>query len=213
MHFPPSEEIEAYIKAHSTPESDLLTKLSAETEQSTDAPQMQVGHIEGLFLSLLARSCGARRVLEIGTFTGYSALALASGIPDGGTVVTCDIDAETAAIARRYWDRSPHGAKIDLHLGPALETINNLDPTAPFDLVFIDADKQNYTNYWEAVVPRVRQNGLIIADNVLWSGRVLAPVEPDDKAIAAFNERVRGDDRVKAVMLPVRDGLTLAVKL
>jgi caffeoyl-CoA O-methyltransferase len=213
MFYPPSEEIEAYIKAHSTSESDLHRRLTAETLHSTDAPQMQVGHIEGLFLCLLARSCGARRVLEIGTFTGYSALALASGIPDGGTVITCDIDAETTTIARRYWDQSPHGAKIDLRLGPALETIRNLDPGEPFDLVFIDADKQNYTRYWEAVLPRVRQNGQIIVDNVLWSGRVLAPVEPDDKAIAAFNERVRGDDRVQTVMLPVRDGITLAVKL
>jgi caffeoyl-CoA O-methyltransferase len=213
MHYPPPEDIETYVRAHSTPETGLQISLAEETRDSTDAPQMMVGHIEGLLLALLTRTCGARFVLEIGTFTGYSALSLASGLPENGIVITCDVDVKTTEMAQKYWDRSPHGHKIDLRLGPALETIRRLDPDRPFDLVFIDADKQNYINYWEAVVPRVRQNGLIVTDNVLWSGRVLDPKEPDDRAIAAFNDRVVRDERVNAVMLPVRDGLTLALKL
>jgi caffeoyl-CoA O-methyltransferase len=212
MQYPPPEEIDDYLRAHSTPESELLTMLTDRTRRDADNPQMIVGHIEGLLLGLLARACGARRVLEIGTFTGYSALALASGIPDDGCVVTCDIDPDHTAIAREYWDRSPHGRKIDLRLGPALDTIASLDFSVPFDMVFIDADKQNYINYWDAAVPGVRSGGLIVVDNVLWSGRVLAPVEPDDRAIAAFNDHVVEDGRVQSVMLPVRDGLTLAVR-
>jgi caffeoyl-CoA O-methyltransferase len=205
------EDLDAYITRHCSPESDLHLELAAETRRDTDQPQMMVGHIEGLFLRALVRATGARRVLELGTFTGYSALAMAAGLPDDGVVITCDVDHSTTAIARRYWEKSPHGSKIDLRLGPALETIATIDET--LDMVFIDADKANYINYWEAVVPKVRRGGVIVVDNVLWGGRVLNPKEPNDVAIAAFNDHAAGDDRVELVVLPVRDGITLATIL
>jgi len=171
---------------------------------------MLIGEVAGTFLSLVARSTGARRVLEIGTFTGYSALKLAEGLPAEGEVITCDIDPETTAIARRHWARSPHGRKISLRLGPALETIPSL--AGPFDIVFIDADKENYVNYWETCIPKVRSGGLVLADNVLWSGRVLEPQDKDDVALADFNRHVVRDPRVDVVMLTVRDGITIACK-
>jgi len=202
------EELEKYVVSHCTPESALLEKLAADTRDNTQQPQMMVGNVEGLLLRALVRATGAHRVLEIGTFTGYSALAMAEGLPDDGTLITCDVDPEATAIARRYWEQSPHGAKIDLRLGPALETIQSL--AGPLDMVFIDADKASYVDYWEAVVPRVRKGGLIVADNVLWSGRVLAPDEPDAEALAAFNDHVAADGRVEQVMLPIRDGITVA---
>jgi caffeoyl-CoA O-methyltransferase len=202
------EDLENYVVSHCTPESALLEKLAADTRDNTKQPQMMVGNVEGLLLRALVRATGAHRVLEIGTFTGYSALAMAEGLPEDGTLTTCDVDPEATAIARRYWEQSPHGAKIDLRLGPALETIEAL--AGPFDMVFIDADKASYIDYWEAVVPRVRKGGLIVADNVLWSGRVLAPDEPDAEALAAFNDHVAADGRVEQVMLPIRDGITVA---
>jgi caffeoyl-CoA O-methyltransferase len=205
------DDVKAYVAAHSTPEPDYHSELAEETRRNTNSPQMMVGHIEGLLLRALVRATAARRVLEIGTFTGYSALAMAAGLPDDGVVITCDVDPDATAIARKHWARSPHGGKIDLRLGPALETIESLDD--PLDLVFIDADKERYVDYWEAVVPKVRDGGLIVTDNVLWSGRVLDPREPEAKAIAAFNDLVVRDDRVEVVMLPVRDGVSLAVKL
>lgn len=205
------EDLDNYVTAHSSPEAMIFSELADETRQKSDNAQMMVGHTEGLLLRSLVRATGARRVLEIGTFTGYSALAMAAGMPDDGLVVTCDIDPEATAIARSYWARSPHGSKIDLRLGPALETIDRLDD--PLDLVFIDADKERYPAYWEAVVPKVREGGVIVTDNVLWSGRVLAPGDPESVAIAAFNDMVVGDRRVEVVILPVRDGVSLAVKL
>jgi caffeoyl-CoA O-methyltransferase len=171
---------------------------------------MLVGPVQGMFLTLIARSTGARNVLEIGTFTGYSALRLAEGLPDDGEVITCDIDPDTTEIARRHWAQSPHGRKIKLVLAPALDTIESFP--GPFDLVFIDADKGNYINYWEACIPKVRSGGLILADNVLWSGRVLDPKEEDDHALVAFNKHVVNDTRADVVMLTVRDGITLACK-
>ena len=206
-----SDELDAYAIARSTPESALSRELAEITRADSANPQMMIGNTEGLFLRALVRATGARRVLEIGTFTGYSALAMAGGLPEGGKLITCDIDADSTAIARSFWARSPHGNKIELRLGPALDTIKGLD--GPFDLVFIDADKGGYIDYWDAVVPRMRKGGLIVADNVLWSGRVLDPQEPDDRALAAFNEHVSVDGRVEQVMLPVRDGITVATVL
>jgi caffeoyl-CoA O-methyltransferase len=135
---------------------------------------------------------------------------MAEGLPDGGEIVTCDIDPKATAIATRYWNRSPHGKKIVLRLGPALDTIAGL--TGPIDLVFIDADKTNYVHYWDACLPKVRAGGVILADNVLWSGEVLAPKEADALALAAFNEHIARDPRVEHLMLPIRDGITIAVK-
>lgn len=204
------EEIEQYAAEHSAPEPPLFRELVEETYAKTETPQMQVGRLEGAFLRLLVRLVGARRVLEVGTFTGYSALAMAEALPEEGRLVTCDVDPEATAMARRYWARSPHGRKIELKLGPALDTLEALE--GPFDLAFIDADKVNYVNYWEACVPMVRARGLLVADNVLWSGRVLDPQEPSDRAIAEFNDHVAADPRIEAVMLTVRDGITVGQK-
>jgi len=202
--------LERYAAVHCRPESALLRRLVRETRVKTELPQMQVGHLEGAFLRLLVRLTRARRILEIGTFTGYSALAMAEGLPAGGRLITCDINTVTTAIAQRFWAQSPHGKKITLKLGPALKTLATL--RGPLDLVFIDADKENYMPYWEACVPKVRRGGLLIADNVLWSGRVLRPRDASDKAIVAFNKHVQADRRVEAAMVTVRDGITLAWK-
>ena len=208
MSFIVETKVEEYAEQHTTPGAELFDRLAAETREKTTAPQMMVGRIEGGFLATLVRLTGAKRILELGTFTGDSSIAMASALADDGRIVTCDVDPEATAIARRYMDESGHGDKIEIKLGPALETIQTLE--GPFDIVFIDADKPNYQAYYEAVLPLLADNGLIIADNVLWSGRV---VEPDGdestQAIKAFNEHVAADDRVLSVMLTVRDGMTL----
>ncbi len=201
--------VEEYAEAHTTPDGELFERLAAETREKTEIPQMMVGRLEGQFLSFLVGATGARRVLELGTFTGYSSISMASALPPDGRIITCDVDPEATAIARRYMDESGYGDRIEIRLGPALETIETLE--GPFDLVFIDADKPNYKAYYEAVLPLLAENGLVIADNVLWSGRV---VEDDGDestlAIKDFNEHVRNDPRVVSVMLTVRDGMTLA---
>lgn len=204
------EPIENYARSRSHPPSSLFEELARVTRHKTSMPQMQVGPLEGAFLRMLVRLTRARRVLEIGTFTGYSALAMAEALPEDGELVTLDMDPEATRIAREFWGRSEHGKKIRLILGPAAQTLETLE--GPFDLVFIDADKTGYEKYWELCLPRVVSGGLIVADNVLWSGRVLEPRDEQDRAIASFNERVRRDGRVEAVMLPVRDGITLAWK-
>jgi caffeoyl-CoA O-methyltransferase len=205
------EQVEAYAEAHTTHDGELFDRLAEETRAKTTAPQMMVGRIEGRFLATLVALHGARRILEIGTFTGYSAISMASALPADGELITCDVDPEATSIARRYMDESGHGDKIDLRLGPALETLESLD--GPFDIVFIDADKPTYRNYYEASLPLLADDGLLIADNVLWSGRV---VEPDGdestRAIKEFNEHVAADERVESVMLTVRDGMTLVRK-
>lgn len=202
------EAIERYAAEQCPPESPLLRELVAETYATTAIPEMQVGQLEGSLLRMLVRMIGARRVLEIGTFTGYSALVMAEGLPEDGELITCDIDPEATAIAKRYFDRSPYGKRITLKLGPALDTINTL--TCHFDLVFIDADKVNYEKYWERCVPKVRTGGLLVADNTLREGRVLDPQDAGDRAIVAFNAHVHRDPRVEAVLLTVRDGITIA---
>jgi len=205
------EQVEGYAEEHTTPLGELFERLAEETRAKTSAPQMMVGRIEGRFLATLVRLSGARRILEFGTFTGYSSISMASALPADGRIITCDVDPEATAIARRYMDESGYGDKIEIRLGPALETIESLE--GPFDLVFIDADKPNYRAYYEAALPLLAEDGLIIADNVLWSGRV---VEEDGdestRAIKDFNEHVRADSRVVSVMLTVRDGMTLVQK-
>jgi len=208
------EHLDSYVGAQATREDELLAELASVTRNETDLPQMMVGNIEGTLLRVLVRATQARCVLEVGTFTGYSALAMAAGLPDDAQLITCDVSEEYTVIARRFWERSAHGHKIFLRLGPALETIASLD--APIDMAFIDADKQNYVSYWDSIVPIVRTDGLIVADNVLWSGRVIddpASQDEDTAALAAFNEHVRRDSRVEHVMLAIRDGITVAVKL
>lgn len=210
MTFILPENIERYCVAHSAPASALAGKLEEYTRQHTSAPQMLTGAWEGGLLRMLVQICGARRALEIGTFTGYSALAIAEGLSPGGTLISCEIDESNAKTARDFLDRTPHGRKVTIKLGLALQTLQALAP--PFDFVFIDADKENYGNYYEESLRLLRPGGLIAADNVLWSGRVLEPKEATDRAIAAFNDKVAADARVECVMLPIRDGVSLIRK-
>lgn len=205
-----NKDVENFAHDHTKEESELFRRLRDETHQEMKYPQMQVGRIEGRFLKMLVRLTGARRVLEIGMFTGYSALMMAEGLPDDGHVITCDVDPKAESIARRYFAESPHGHKIEVRMGPALETIKSL--TGPLDMVFIDADKGNYSNYYEACLPLVKPGGLIVADNVLWSGKVLQPEDDDSHAIVAFDALVQSDPRVENVCLTVRDGMMLAWK-
>ena len=204
------QPIEAYATAHTEPVGPVLEALREETYASVSRAQMQVGPLEGTFLRMLVQLVGARRVVEVGTFTGYSALCLAQGLPEDGELVTCDVNEETTAMARRYWDQTPHGKKIRAVVAPALETIAGLEGS--FDLAFIDADKTSYDAYYEALLPKIRQGGLVVIDNTLWSGRVLDPLGADDQAIVAFNAKVAADTRVEKVLLTVRDGMTLARK-
>jgi caffeoyl-CoA O-methyltransferase len=202
------EEIERYAMAHSTPLPPLIEELIKETQREMGGLAVMLsGQLEGRLLQTFALALGARRTLEIGMFTGFSALMVAEALPSDGKLITCDINPKAIAIAKRYFARSPHGSKIEIRAGPALDTLATLD--GPFDLVFIDADKSNYINYYEAALPLLAPNGLIAADNVLWSGNVLDPQDENGKAIVAFNDHVRRDDRVDCVMLTVRDGITL----
>lgn len=207
------QRIEEYCQRHTTALDKLLRKLEKYTQRHCVDAQMLIGPHEGALLAMLVRLTGARRILEIGTFTGYSALCMTETLPEDGELITCEIKPERADIARSFFDRSPHGHKIKIRLGPALETLASLPASASFDFVFIDADKENYVSYYEAVLPRLRPRGVIAADNVLWSGRVLAPKTKTDRAVVVFNKHVRRDPRVECVMLPVRDGVSLIGKL
>lgn len=204
------EAIEAYAQAHTESPSPLFEALARVTHAQMEDPQMQVGPVEGAFLRMLVRLTRARRALEIGMFTGYSALMMAEGLPDDGELITCDVDPDAEAVARRFFAQSPHGHKIHVRMGPALETLKALE--GPFEMVFIDADKENYVAYFDAVVPLVARGGLIVADNTLWSGRVLHPERASDHAIVRFNAHVARDQRVEKVLLTVRDGMMLAWK-
>jgi len=202
------KDVENFAHDHTEPESDLFRRLELETQATMKWPEMMVGRIEGQFLRMLVQLTSARRVLEIGTFTGYSALMMAEGLPPEGRLVTCEVNSKAEEVARRYFAESPHGHKIELRMGPALDTIATL--TGPIDMVFIDADKTNYPNYYESCLPLLRPGGLIVADNVLWSGNVLAPNDDDTRAIVAFNDRVQADPRAENVCLTIRDGIMLA---
>jgi predicted O-methyltransferase YrrM len=201
---------EQFAHEHTKPETDLFARLREETYRVMSRPQMQVGLIEGRFLQTLVRLMSARNILEIGMFTGYSTLMMAEALPEDGRLITCEIDAKAEAIARKYFAESPHGQRITIQMGPALETIKTLP--GPFDLVFIDADKPNYCNYYQACFPSVKPGGLIVGDNVLWSGKVLDPRDDDTRAIVAFDDLVQSDPRVDNVCLTVRDGIILAWK-
>jgi predicted O-methyltransferase YrrM len=202
--------VEQFAHDHTEAETDLYVRLREETYRVMQSPQMQVDVIEGRFLQMLVRLSGAKNILELGMFTGYSALMMAEALPDNGHLITCEIDPKAEAIARRYFAESPHGGKITIRMGPALDTIKTL--ADPLDLVFIDADKVNYSSYYEACLPLLKFGGLIVADNVLWSGKVVDPKDAEDHAIVAFNRLVQSDPRVKNVCLTVRDGMMLAWK-
>lgn len=203
-----SGEVDAYCEAHSLAESPTMQAIAEQTRAEIDLWIMMVGPVEAALLRLLVQLRGARRVLEIGTFTGYSAIAMAEGLPDDGELITCDISEEWTTIARKHWAQSPHGGKIHLKLGPALATLATLD--GPFELAFIDADKAAYPDYFDAIIPKLAPGGLLVADNVLAGGRV---VSGEAEAMAAFNAKVRADPRVEALMLPIRDGVTIARKI
>jgi caffeoyl-CoA O-methyltransferase len=204
------EDVERYVEAHTTPHSPAMEQLADEARATLPSPAMLSGLVEGRLLEMLVHSSGAREVLEIGTYAGYSALSMAAALPPGGRVVTCEIAAAHAEFAARHFAASPYGDRIDLRLGPALDTIAELP--GPFDLVFIDADKPSYAAYYEAALAKLAPQGLIVVDNTLWSGRVLeasAGADDSTRALAAFNDIVAADERVVCVMLTVRDGITL----
>jgi caffeoyl-CoA O-methyltransferase len=203
--------IEDYAERHSTPLSETHSKIWLETFNKTRNPEMMVGPLEGALLRMLVRLTGARRILEIGMFTGYSTLAWAEALPKGGHIVSCDINSETTEIARGFFAQSAHADKIEVRLGPALYSLRFI--SGPFDICFIDADKESYGDYYEACVELVRPRGLIVLDNMLRSGRVLHPEDPGSKAIDALNKRIRHDPRVENLLLPLRDGIMLVYKL
>ena len=209
MSFIVEPAVEKYAEEHSSPDGELFERLAVETREKSEAPQMMVGLLEGQFLGTLVRSTRARRVLELGTFTGYSSISMALELPTDGELITCDVNEETTEIARRYAQEAGVADRIDYRLGPALDTVAQLD--GEFDVVFIDADKPNYVNYYEATLPKLSQNGLMILDNTLWSGRVADPNDEDEntRVIRAVNDRVSEDPRVHNVLLTVRDGMNL----
>jgi predicted O-methyltransferase YrrM len=201
------EALDAYLDAHATPLGALLQENHEETYASLSSPQMISGPVLGRLLRFLVAMTAPRLVLEIGTFTGYSALAMAGGLPPGGRIVTCELSPERAAFAQGYFDRSPWRDRIELRIGPALDTVNALD--GPFDFVFIDADKDGYLGYYEAVVPKLSPRGVIAVDNTLSGGDVVDPVDERDRVMAAFNDHVQADQRTENVLLSVRDGVSL----
>ena len=210
-----SDELHAYIVGHGTPPDDIQQRLIDETAALGGVSKMQIAPEQGAFMTMLCRVSAARKVIEIGTFTGYSALALARGLPDDGRLLCCDVSEEWTAIARRYWKEAGVESKIELRIAPALDTLRSLPIGDEFDLAFIDADKENYLAYAEEVVSRLRQGGLLLVDNTLWSGEVADPtiVEGDNLlAIRAFNDAFAADPRLDVVILPISDGLTLARK-
>jgi len=202
-----TDAIEAYADAHATPLEPLLEELHETTYASMSSPQMISGPVLGRLLRFLVAMAEPRLVVEIGTFTGYSALAMAGGLPEGGRIVTCEVSSERAQFARSWFERSPLGERIELRVGPALDTIAGLD--GPYDFVFIDADKEGYTGYYEAVVPKLSPRGVIAVDNTLYGGDVADPVDAGDRAMAAFNDHVQADPRTENILLSVRDGVTL----
>ncbi len=202
------EAIETYAQSRTSPLPPLLEELVAGTqERFPERMSMLSGATVGTLLQVLAHAVRARRILEIGTFTGFSALMMAAALPDDGELVTCDRNAKALAVAREFFARSPHGGKIQIRDGDALETLHSL--AGPFDLVFIDADKERYVEYYEAALPLLAPHGLIVADNALWYGRVLDPQNDSDRAVVAFNDHVQRDPRVVNALLTVRDGLML----
>jgi caffeoyl-CoA O-methyltransferase len=207
-----SDAVEAYAAAHTTPAADHLRALAEETRATLGSPGMLTGQVEGRLLELLVFLARPRLVLEIGTFSGYSALSMAPALPDGARIITCELENKHADVAERHIAAAGLADRIEVRRGPALDTVNGLD--GPVDVVFIDADKPSYLDYYEAALPKLAERGLIVVDNVLWSGRVVeSPSDDDDastRALRAFNDHVAADDRVVSVMLTVRDGITLA---
>lgn len=213
MHFIP-EDLDNYVVKHSEDEPELLQQLNRETYQKILQPRMLSGHYQGRVLSMISKLVNPKNILEIGTYTGYSALCLAEGMQPNGELHTIDIDEELFDFQRKYFDKSDYGQQIIQHLGDALDIIPKLDMI--FDLVFIDADKENYTNYFNIIIDKLNVGGIILSDNVLWSGKVLdTQFKKDDTstpALIAYNALLKNDPRVETVLLPIRDGLTMSRK-
>lgn len=212
MHFI-SQAIESYVDNHSEDEPELLKELSRETHLQVLRPRMLSGHFQGRFLSLLSKIIVPKTILEIGTYTGYSAICMAEGLAQNGELHTIDINEELYDFQRRFFDKSGYGSQIIQHLGSAIDIIPTLDMS--FDLVFIDADKENYPVYFDLIIDKVAPKGIILSDNVLWSGKVVEPLDPKDKStpvLLEFNKKLKEDPRVETVLLPIRDGLTLSRK-
>jgi caffeoyl-CoA O-methyltransferase len=209
-----SPAVHEYLVAHGTPPDALLEELARETREVGPLAMMQVAPEQGAFLTFVTRLVGARRAIEVGTFTGYSSICIARGLPSDGKLLCCDVNEAWAAVARRYWAKAGLSERIELRLAPAAETLSALPLGEPWDLAFIDADKPGYPVYYEEILKRLRPGGLILVDNVLWMGRVAdtAAQDPATAAIRAFNDLVAGDVRVDKVMLPLSDGLTLLRK-
>jgi len=210
MHFI-SDELDDYVTQHSENEPELLSALNKETYQKILLPRMLSGHFQGRVLSMLSKLIRPKSILEIGTYTGYATLCLCEGLQENGTVHTIDINEELFDFQRKYFDKSPWGNQITQHLGDALEIIPSLN--TKFDLVFVDADKENYISYFNMIVPMMEKGGIILSDNVLWSGKVLEPLNSKDKStkeLLEYNKLLREDPRVETVLLPIRDGLTVS---
>lgn len=209
-----STELEKYLENHSSPVNELLVELRRETYQKTTQPHMLSGDYQGQFLSIISRLIQPKTILEIGTFTGYSALCLAEGMAKNGKLITIDRNEELMYFPKKYFDQSPYADQIDFKIGNALDLLDELKDEI-YDLVFIDADKSNYINYYEKVIGQVRKGGVLLVDNVLWYGKVLEEAKPNDKdtqILKEFNDKVAKDDRVEVVILPIRDGISLIRK-
>jgi caffeoyl-CoA O-methyltransferase len=215
-NFPVTDSVRDYAVSHgSWRPDDIVRQLRSETVALGDVAGMQIGDDQGQLLTMMARLVGARRAVEVGTFTGYSSLCIARGLDAGGSLLCCDVSEEWTAIGMRAWERAGLRDRIELRLAPAVQTLRALPPEADIDLVFIDADKPGYAAYWDELVPRVRRGGVLLADNVLWSGEIVDEVVTDANvaALRAFNDKVAADDRVEVVVLPAFDGLTIARRL
>lgn len=210
MHFL-SEELDTYATNHSQDEPELLIQLNRETHQKILAPRMLSGHFQGRVLSMLSKIIHPKTILEIGTYTGYATLCLAEGLAENGTIDTIDNEEELFDFQRKYFDKSPWGKQITQYIGDGLDIIPTL--TKKYDLVFIDADKENYINYFHLIVPMMNKGGIILSDNVLWSGKVVEELNPKDistKILLEYNQLLKNDPRVETVLLPIRDGLTVS---
>jgi len=209
-----SPDVYAYLVAHGTPPDAIQNELIEETRALGGISMMQVAPEQGAFLTLFTRLLGVRRAVEVGTFTGYSSLCIARGLTDGGRLTTCDISKDWTSLARKYWEKAGVADRIELRIGPAIDSLRSLPEDEPIDLGFIDADKLGYPDYYEEILKRLRPGGVILVDNVLWSGSVVDPsqTDPNTEAIRAFNDKLAADERVDRVMLPIADGLSLARK-
>jgi predicted O-methyltransferase YrrM len=206
-----SDQLQQYIDDHSMKESDLLKALDRETHQKVLQPRMLSGSYQGRLLALLAKMIGPKKILEVGTYTGYATLCLAEGLTTGGSIDTIDHNEELADMQRRYFDQSPYGSQIDQHLGEAKDILKTL--TGPYDLVFLDADKENYPHYFDLIIDKLETGGILLSDNVLWSGKVLEKATDEaTSALQEYNHKINTDVRVETVVLPIRDGLTITRK-